>query len=144
MKVKISDPHDSGEEEEPRRKPGPKSRRPLTPQKKESLEENTKRSTRKGKCGQENVTPARNGVSSDDEEDRPATPQPRMSDSEEEAVERSSRRKNKDCESIESIQEFLVGGRLLERKGSTESNSDSGNRKQKIRLTKVKKPALDS
>ena len=97
MKVKISDPHDSGEEEEPRRKPGPKSRRPLTPQKKESLEENSKRSTRKGKCGQENVTPARNGVSSDDEEDRPATPQPRMSDSEEEAVERSSRRKNKDC-----------------------------------------------
>ena len=136
VKVKISEPHYSEQEEEPRRKPGPKSRRPLTPQQKESLEENTKRPTRKGKQSQEN---GRKEASSD-EDIRLPTPQPKMSDSEEE----EATKKKKDCESIESIEEFLVGGRLLERKGSTESNSDSGNRKQKIRLTKVKKPTVDS
>ena len=137
VKVKISEPLDSEQEEEPRRKPGPKSRmRPLTPQQKEPSEENLKRSVRKGKPSQENGRKE----GSSDEDNRLATPQPNMSDSEEE----DETRKKKDCESIESIQEFLVGGRLLERKGSTESNSDSGNRKQKIRLTKVKKPTVDS
>merc|ERR1719234_968596 len=142
VKVKIADPDDSEQKEEPRRKPGPKSRRPLTPL--DTPEEDIKKSTREDKHSQGNGTGGGKEGSSD-EENRLPTPQPKMSDSEEEdETITSSMRKKKDCESIESIQEFLVGGRLLERKGSTESNSDSGNRKQKIRLTKVKKPTVDS
>ena len=87
-------------------------------------------------------------MNSDEDNNRLPTPQPRMSDSEEDEDASKSfstgLRQGKDGESIESIKEFLGGGRLLQRKGSTESNSDSGNRKQKIRLTKVKKKNVDS
>jgi hypothetical protein len=114
-KRKTNTPERTDSDEEPRRKPGPKSRKVLTPE----------------------CTP--------DEERLPRgrkirTPQPKMSDSEEEGLQqlRNSRSRKKPTESIESIKEFLVDS-----KKDSESCSDSGLGKR-IKLTKVKKHVGES
>ena len=139
QKKKLADAAEPASDsvEEPRRKPGPKSRKVLTPELKESDEEK-KRSPRNTKTS----TPEKKENS--DEEQIPSPKrsplaQPMFTDSED---EEAPTKKKKEAESIESIAEFLTGSKVKEKKDS-DSGSDLGVGK-KIKLTKVKKTVVDS